>query len=82
MKQAIGIEKIPDESTPEPEPAPVEKPPEPAITNDQPIAPTDAIDENGKKEDEPESTDEPPKNSFIELKPTSACKILHSFDHP
>ena len=83
MKQAIIIEKTPDESTPElePEPAPipVENPPATVVTNDQTIPATDVTDQNEKKEDEQESSDEPPKNPHIEIKPISACKILHSF---
>lgn len=86
VKQAIVIEKTPDESTPEPEPesapAPVENPPAPVVTNDQTIPPTDVTDQNEKKEDEQEPSDEPPKNPHIEIKPISACKILHSLVNP
>ena len=83
IKQAIVIEKTSDEPTPEPEATSTENPPEPTpATSEQTIASTDATDQNEKKDDEsPEQTDEPPKSIHLELKPTSACKRIHPFDH-
>ena len=82
IKQAIVIEKTPDEPTPEPETTSTENPPEPVVPTEQPITPTDATDQNEKKDDEPtEQPAEPPKNIHIELKPTSACKTIDSFEN-
>ena len=82
IKQAIVIEKTPDEPTPEPETTSTENPPERVVPTEQPIAPTDATDQNEKKDDKTiEQPAEPPKNIRIELKPTSACKTIDSFEN-
>ena len=77
VKQTVINENSSDESSSISEQNQPEKPTESPVTNDQTIAPTVSTDENEKKDEEQEEpSDIEEKNTTIQLKNPSACKII------